>query len=1171
MIYDCCNENRKNAVLNNPSIVATPTIDAAGSGYAVGDVLTIAQSGSSGSATVTVSAASSTGGVTGISLTQNGTLYGTASGVPTTGGKGTGCTLNLVCAPNGIDYLEVAWTPGSELPPSLSLHLLKPLTSTIGISNVLISGGESITGIAAASISAGSAPNILVIQTSKAGDFSSYTLRVVNSAQSASEDSFEVTEVLAGFDPQLAEVSFSFRLACEPQFDCNPQVSGCPPSLPTPPPINYLAKDYGSFRTLILDRLNQLLPSWGATTEADLGIVLAELIAYKADLLSYQQDAVATEAYLETARSRISLRRHALLMDYHVHDGCNARAWMHLTVAGNTGDAIFMDRTLTRFYTYAPGMPSSLAVGAGNEQAALAAGVQVFQPMQDATLYPEHNAMSFYTWGDANCCLPQGATEATLAGSFPNLVPGAVLIFAEVIGPQTGNPADADLRHRCAVRLTQVTTRNAAGAPLVDPLFDTAGNPMTSPTQTPQPVTEIQWSQDDALTLPVCLSSTYLSPENGALTTAVNVSVAYGNVVLADHGLSIAEVTPSTVPEPSLFYPSSSAADRCSPTAPAPLPVRFRPTLEYSPLTQAVPLPLTGSPVTPGVVLLSGTAPVSLTDSNGFTALRIQAANPANWPALFGVIVKQNATTSTNFDLAVVYDPPNPAVGVTAPVVLEQFTNLTFTTTAANYVVTQINTASRLIQIPSGYTPPSTAPAGYSSTVTRLSPTGAVNLQDTSSSPVTFLTVEANAPAGWPAYIGVLAQSAARQPACCAAVRPTFSLEVVYDPPTGGQGVTLPVTLENLAPSSQPAVAGSFSPGSQLIAVETFAEAPNLSLSAYDLTHVNAGDAVPEICLCGTYDGVTSPWTPQQDLLGNDASDQVFVVETDSDGTSTLRFATPADANSSETTNGMVPPAGTSFLAGYRVGNGTAGNVGAESLIYLAASDARIQSCKNPMPAAGGTDPETDDQIRRRAPQAYLAQERSVTMADYENAAEGNPQVDQAVASLRWTGSWYSVFVAVEPSGGGNLTPSLQKSLLKSVNASRLAGQDLKLESPQYVLLAITLQVCVASDYFQSDVEEALLQVLGNRMLPNGQKGIFFPDNFTFGQTVYLSPVYAAARSVPGVVQVTATQFQPQDVNTSKFLQAGEIKLSSLQIARLDNDPSLPDHGQLTLVMQGGK
>jgi hypothetical protein len=117
-------------------------------------------------------------------------------------------------------------------------------------------------------------------------------------------------------------------------------------------------------------------------------------------------------------------------------------------------------------------MPASLKVGDGNEEAALLSGVQVFEPMHDAVLYPEHNQMNFYSWGDDDCCLPKGATEASLDGAFPHLVAGDVLIFEEVKGPQTGVAADADLRHRCAVRLTQV-------AILTDPLFkDGGGNPI---------------------------------------------------------------------------------------------------------------------------------------------------------------------------------------------------------------------------------------------------------------------------------------------------------------------------------------------------------------------------------------------------------------------------------------------------------------------------------------------------------------------------------------------------------------------------------------------------------------------------------------------------------------------------------------------------------------------
>ena len=209
----------------------------------------------------------------------------------------------------------------------------------------------------------------------------------------------------------------------------------------------------------------------GRRDEADLGVALAELIAYVGDRSVTSRTRSRPRLTCETARSRVSLRRHALLVDYHVHDGANARAWIQLQVSGNAGDAIFLESSLARFYTFAPGMPSSLAVGAGNEDAALLSGVQVFEPMFDAVLFPEHNRMSFYTWGDSNCCLPRGATEATLAGTFPNLHPGDVLIFEEMLGPQTGNPADAEIRHRVAVRLTQVAIEDGAGDPLVDALF----------------------------------------------------------------------------------------------------------------------------------------------------------------------------------------------------------------------------------------------------------------------------------------------------------------------------------------------------------------------------------------------------------------------------------------------------------------------------------------------------------------------------------------------------------------------------------------------------------------------------------------------------------------------------------------------------------------------------
>jgi hypothetical protein len=1072
---------------------------------------------------------------------------------------------------NGIDYLEVVdheAPSGSPRQQTLLVYCLKAAPVNLTPANVLIQGGESITEIAAVWLAPASPPpsqataaektyfasltnpaQILVIRTSVAGDFSPYTLRLVNDATQATEDSFQVTEALDGFDPQLAEVSFSFKVECGPDFDCTPATPQCPPNLLPPPPINYLAKDYGSFRTILLDRLRQLLPSWQGTSEADIGVVLAELIAYAGDQLSYQQDAVATEAYINTARSRISLRRHALLVAYRVHDGCNARAWVQLTA----GVPVFLDHTVTRFYTFAPAMPSSLAVGAGNEQAALDAGVIVFQPMQDANLFPEQNQMQFYTWGDTNCCLPQGATEATLMGSYPNLQPGDVLIFKEVLGPQTGVAADADMRHRCAVRLTAVTTQNGRGQPLVDPLFERGtGAPIVSASQLPTPVTEIQWSVDDALLFPVCISSKFLD-SNGDEQLLTNVSVVLGNVVLADQGLQMAGVPLKTVPEPNLFLPPSPAADRCNPTAKVPFPVRYRPRIADSPITQAVPLPVAGSPVTPASVPLLSTGFVSLTDSNGFVCLMVEPDAPWSWPQYFGIVAQPNATNKANFDLAVVFCPSGGAAGIGANVTLEQFTDLTLAPNTNNNAINQLNSQSRFVAVTPGFNPPANNPTTFPAGPTRLTNSGTTQLQDAGG--VTYLVVQPANPLSWPPLFAILAQGNLEDPS-------QFNLLLLYQPPSGAVGVQIPVVVERFTDVSLATAPTIFASGSDLITVRSFEQAPNPSLSAYDLMNYDANQAVPAITLTGTLGGIDTTWTAAPDLLASGPADTNFVVEIEADGTAYLRFG--------DDTNGQQPLSNTAFSAAYRIGNGTAGNVGADSLVFFA-GDPRIAACTNPIAASGGVDPETNEQIRRRAPQAFLTQERAITMTDYANTTEANTQVEDAVAMLRWTGSWYTVFIAAEPQSGGNLTQPLKKSLTQYVNRFRLAGQDLKIESPNYVPLEIALTVCVDPSYFQSYVKQSLLQVLGNGTLPNGQPAFFAPGRFELGQTVYLSPLYAAARTVAGVRTVTATAFQPQGIQTQAYLDIGEIPLGPFQVARMDNDPSRPNNGQLTLTMEGGK
>ena len=781
---------------------------------------------------------------------------------------------------NGIDYLEV--TSADE--KSLAIHFLfnlpgqangVPASPALTAANVAIEGGVRITGIQV--VSATPAANVLTVQVNAAGDYSTYTLRLVASAANPAPP--------AGFDPRLAAVDFSFKVECPADFDCKP-ASACPPEGLPKADIDYLAKDYGSFRQLAFDRLARTMPAWTETNPADIGVALVELLAYAGDQLSYYQDAVATEAYLGTARRRVSLRRHARLLDYAIQEGVNARTWVWFGGAAGpfvtvpAGTALFTQAALPRG-----------PISQDQANAAITAGSLAFETLAGIDVHPELNEIDFYTWSDDQCCLPRSATKATLLdkGAGGLLSVGDALLFEEVLGPSSGVPADADPAHRCVVRLTKVT-------PGTDPL-------------TGAKVLDLEWDEADALPFPLCLNN--VAAKQGG--PAAPVSVARGNLVLADHGLTIPA---ETLPDPT--------------ASPAP----YRPRLQNTGLTFHVP-----------------------------------------------------------------YDD-----------------------------------------------------------------------QQARSQPAT----------------GILMQ----------------------DP----------------------------------------------------------HQALPAIAVQGA-----ATWAVQPDLLNSGPTALDFVVEMENDGSATLRFG--------DGVLGSKPASG--LTASYRTGNGAAGNVGAEAVAHLLATPAQpftgIVNVRNPLPAQGGTDPETIDQVRSFAPFAFRTQERAVTVDDYATVAQRHPQVKMARAKLRWTGSWYTVFLTVDRKGSRTVDTSFRNTIRNFMEQFRLAGYDLEVQPPTFVPLDIAFTVCVAPGYYRDAVRSALLDAFSNRILPGGQRGFFYPDHFVFGQAVYLSRMVAAAMDVPGVAWIDTNDTPPSKNHFKRWGQpshgetaAGKIEMANLEIARLDNDPSLPENGKIEFFMEGG-
>jgi hypothetical protein len=165
--------------------------------------------------------------------------------------------------------------------------------------------------------------------------------------------------------------------------------------------------------------------------------------------------------------------------------------------------------------------------------------------------------------------------------------------------------------------------------------------------------------------------------------------------------------------------------------------------------------------------------------------------------------------------------------------------------------------------------------------------------------------------------------------------------------------------------------------------------------------------------------------------------------------------------------------------------------------------------------------------IRQMAPWHFRTQLRAVTEADYGEAAQRDPNVRAARGTLRWTGSWRTAFVTIDPAPTAPPPFELAATTLERLDLMRMAGVDLAAEPAIIVGLWIALAICIKPQYARTEVEQALRREFTAGPTCGGKPGLLDPANFTFGQTVFLSPFIAAAQRVEGVASVRESTTPP--------------------------------------------
>ncbi|WP_105975761.1 putative baseplate assembly protein [Streptomyces geranii] len=244
---------------------------------------------------------------------------------------------------------------------------------------------------------------------------------------------------------------------------------------------------------------------------------------------------------------------------------------------------------------------------------------------------------------------------------------------------------------------------------------------------------------------------------------------------------------------------------------------------------------------------------------------------------------------------------------------------------------------------------------------------------------------------------------------------------------------------------------------------------------------------------------------------------------------------------------GAVPPKGAVLRARrYRTGGGRAGNVARGAVQVLRSSIPYVSEVVNREAARGGVDGETVEEAKVRAPITLRAQERAVTLRDYEELARRAAPETARITCLEGEESEhgaYAVRVLVVPQAvpdpGGRLRfeqlvpgDALLQRITRHLDERRLIGTRLAVGPPFYQGVTVVATVHafrgVDTDRVRRKAHDALYRHLDP--LTGGADGKGWP----FGRPVQSGEVFAVLQRVPGVELVDEVQLHPADPLTGK-------------------------------------
>jgi predicted phage baseplate assembly protein len=233
---------------------------------------------------------------------------------------------------------------------------------------------------------------------------------------------------------------------------------------------------------------------------------------------------------------------------------------------------------------------------------------------------------------------------------------------------------------------------------------------------------------------------------------------------------------------------------------------------------------------------------------------------------------------------------------------------------------------------------------------------------------------------------------------------------------------------------------------------------------------------------------------------------------------------------------GNVPPRGSTFrMAAYRTGGGAAGNVQKGSIFVLKSAVPYVDRVVNHGAAYQGADAESLEEAVLRVPQLLRTRDRAITPEDFETLSlqAGRGAIARAYCPVKSQINPGIVEVMLVPQinpaildrGEGinpsqlALTPQLRSQVLYYLDERRLVGVQVRLQEPEYVGVAVQVEVGLHPEYANPQVQPLILRKLQMSLyrflnpLTGGQQG----KGWDIGSPVYRSDIVNLIQQTPGV------------------------------------------------------